>query len=188
MPRGSQPLVHIGNHSTKQRQVAGYQFTMSHYKSHVAYFHWSTSIASTRNTDTWQAMAKPPQHHTDTWQHLKPPHHLYMPCGSMLYSHLTRPYAIWQHHTRPHQTDSATWHCLIGPCQQVGPTTAETATKWVPPECHVAICYLATSSPHATWHHHINAYWCVIFSVIAMCQALIRPLSSKPMTPQHKPD
>jgi hypothetical protein len=100
-------------------------------------------------------------------------------------SHPTQPYATWQHHTQPHQTDSATWHCLIGPCQQVGPTTAETATKWVPPECHVAVCYLATSSPHATWHHHINAHQCVISSVIAMCQALIRPLSLKPMTPQH---
>jgi hypothetical protein len=43
--------------------VAGCRFAISHYQSHVAYFHWSTSIASVRNTDTWQAMAKPPQHH-----------------------------------------------------------------------------------------------------------------------------
>jgi hypothetical protein len=84
-------------------------------------------------------------------------------------SHLTQPTATWQHHTQPHQTDSAMWHCLIGPCQQVGPTTAETAIKWVPPECHVAVCYLATSSPHATWHHHINTHQCVIPRIIATC-------------------
>jgi hypothetical protein len=77
------------------------------------------------------------------------------------------------------------WHCLIGPCQQVGPTTAEIAIKWVPPERHVAVCYLATSSPHSTWHHHINTRQCVISSIIATCQALIQSLSLKPMTPQH---
>jgi hypothetical protein len=93
--------------------------------------------------------------------------------------------ATWQHHTQPHQTDSVTWHCLIDPCQQVGPTTAETATKWVPPECHVAVYYLATSPPHATWHHHINTHQWVISSLIATCQALIQPLSFKPKTPQH---
>jgi hypothetical protein len=87
--------------------VAGCQSAMSHYQSHVAYLHWSTSIASIKNTDTWQAMTKPPQHH--------------MTHGNILYSHLIQQLDKWQHAIRPPQQPSAMWPFPIGPPHHCGP-------------------------------------------------------------------
>jgi hypothetical protein len=68
-------------------------------------------------------------------------------------------------------------------------------SKWAPPQprqppngSHQSATWQSAIRPH---HHPMphgittSMHTGVIFSVIAMCQALIRPLSLKPMTPQH---
>jgi hypothetical protein len=112
----------------------------------------------------------------DTWQDLIGPHQHYYHLAACEWCTAMRRGARWQHIEKspqlcmPHDSSLLVHLTTRGPHHTI---------KWLTSGSHQSATWQSAIWPY----HHINTHQWVISSLIATCQALIQPLSPKPMTP-----